>query len=105
MLTPLECAQAGGSSGLGASCYGDHNGDGIDESCAMPTCAGDTNCDGQLSFADINPFVSALTGAAGYGAAYPGCVWLNADCNGDGAVSFADINPFVARLTGGECDE
>jgi hypothetical protein len=49
---------------------------------------------------DISPFVLALTGRAAYEAAYPGCLWVNADCNGDDAVNFADINPFLALLGG-----
>ena len=61
---------------------------------------GDLNCDGAVNFADINPFVLALTGQAPYEAAFPNYNWLNADCNADGAVNFADINPFVALLTG-----
>ena len=62
---------------------------------------GDMNCDGTVNFADINPFVLALSGQAAYQAQFPNCRWLNADCNGDGTVSFADINPFVALLSGG----
>lgn len=63
-----------------------------------PPKLGDLNCDGAVNFADINPFVAALSGTATYDATYPYCRWLNADCNGDGAVTFMDINPFVARL-------
>ena len=62
---------------------------------------GDLNCDGAVDFADINPFVLALSDPAGYEAAYPGCELVLADTNGDGSVSFADINPFVALLSGG----
>jgi hypothetical protein len=62
---------------------------------------GDLNCDGTISYADINPFVLALSGQAAYEAQYPNCNWLNADCNADGAVSYADINPFVQLLSGG----
>ena len=61
---------------------------------------GDLNCDGVVNFADINPFVLALTGQGAYEAAFPNCTWLNADCNSDGNVNFADINPFVALLSG-----
>lgn len=64
-----------------------------------PRTPGDLNCDGVVSFADINPFVVALIGQAQYQAAFPSCLWLNADVNGDGTVNFADINPFVALLT------
>ena len=61
---------------------------------------GDMNCDGVANFADINPFVLALSSQADYETAYPYCQWLNADCNGDGIVDFADINSFVALLSG-----
>jgi probable HAF family extracellular repeat protein len=60
----------------------------------------DVNCDAAVNFADINPFVLALSGQPGYDAAYPECNWLTADCNNDGAVNFADINPFVQLLSG-----
>ncbi len=59
---------------------------------------GDLNCDGVVNFDDIDPFVIALTGQAGYEAAYPDCRWLNADCNGDGLVNFDDIDAFVALV-------
>jgi hypothetical protein len=62
---------------------------------------GDLNCDGIVDFADINPFVLALSNPAAYQAAYPNCNFLNGDCNGDGYVDFADINPFVVILSGG----
>jgi endonuclease/exonuclease/phosphatase family metal-dependent hydrolase len=61
---------------------------------------GDMNCDGVVSYADINPFVLALSGQAGYEAQYPSCDFMNADCNNDGVVSYADINPFVQLLSG-----
>ncbi len=61
---------------------------------------GDANCDAQLDFADINPFVLALTSPAAYAAAYPECT---PDLTGDFAVDFADINVFVAALTTGGC--
>ncbi len=60
---------------------------------------GDLNCDGNVDFGDINPFVLALTNPAGYAAQYPNCDRLNADINGDGVVDFGDINPFVRLLT------
>lgn len=61
---------------------------------------GDTDCDGAVTFSDIDPFVLALSGQAAYEAAYPDCDWLSADCNGDGLVSFADIDAFVVLLAG-----
>jgi len=60
---------------------------------------GDMDCDGDVDFNDINPFVLALGGEAGYLAQYPDCNWLNADCNNDSQVDFDDINAFV-RLIG-----
>lgn len=62
---------------------------------------GDMDCDGDVDFDDINPFVLALSGQAGYEAAYPDCEWEAADVDGDGTVDFDDINPFVALLAGG----
>jgi hypothetical protein len=61
---------------------------------------GDLNCDGVVSFADINPFVLALTNPAAYAAQFPSCNIMNGDINGDGSVGFGDINPFVNLLTG-----
>ncbi len=61
---------------------------------------GDLNCDGEISFDDINPFVRALGGSAGYEQAYPYCDYDHADCNQDGTVDFDDINAFVALLSG-----
>ncbi len=61
-------------------------------------CPGDTNCDGHVTFADIDRFVEALGGESAWNQNHPGCPWLNADCNGDGHVTFADIDPFVALL-------
>ncbi len=62
-------------------------------------CRGDLNCDGQINFSDINPFVQALSDYAGWRAAYPNCPEGNADVNGDGQVNFDDINPFVALMS------
>jgi serine protease AprX len=60
-------------------------------------CAlGDMNCDGIVSFDDINPFVLALSDPLAYAATYPNCNLLNGDCNFDESVDFDDINCFVA---------
>jgi hypothetical protein len=74
---------------------------GADEFTDEPFVFGDVNCDGTRDFADINPFVLALTDEAGYRAMFPGCFLRSADINGDGSVGFGDINPFVALLSGG----
>lgn len=62
---------------------------------------GDLNCDGEVDFGDINPFILALTSWGGYQQHYPNCDIMLADINGDGFVTFADINPFVALFAGG----
>jgi hypothetical protein len=61
--------------------------------CGPPVCPGDTNCDGQITFADIDWFVDALSGESAW--SHAPCPWRNADCNGDSQVTFADIDPFV----------
>jgi C1A family cysteine protease len=61
---------------------------------------GDLNCDGVVDFADINPFVAALSSPPGYFAEYGNCNIYNADVNGDNQIDFDDINPYVALLTG-----
>jgi hypothetical protein len=62
---------------------------------------GDMDCDGDVDFDDINPFVLAITDPLAYQTAYPCCNFLDGDCNGDGFVDFDDINPFVVLLAGG----
>jgi hypothetical protein len=67
---------------------------------ATPPVPGDTDCDGEVGFGDINPFVIAATGGEGaYLFHFPECNWYNADIDGDGRVDFADINPFVQLLS------
>jgi hypothetical protein len=61
-------------------------------------CHGDMNCGGRVTFADIDPFVEALSGESAWNVNHPGCPWLNADCNNSGTVTFADIDPFVAVI-------
>jgi hypothetical protein len=63
---------------------------------------GDLNCDGAITFGDINPFVMRLADPDQYATQYPDCLAANADVNGDGTVSFGDINPFVALIVAGE---
>lgn len=63
---------------------------------------GDLDCDGAVTFNDIDPFVVALSGQSAYEALYPDCYWTNADCNDDGSVDFEDIDAFVVLLSGGQ---
>lgn len=60
--------------------------------------AGDMDCDGDVDFEDINPFVIALGNEAGYNQQFPNCFWIHGDCNNDWDVNFDDINPFVQRI-------
>jgi len=85
-----------------ASDSGDQNGNGIPDECEVgPTlCPGDMNCDGAITFADIDWFVEALAGQENW--THDPCPWLNGDCTGDGDVTFADIDAFVA-LIGTSC--
>jgi hypothetical protein len=62
---------------------------------------GDLNCDGQVNFGDINPFVLALAAWGAYLETYPNCDIYLVDLNGDGSVDFGVINPFVTLLSGG----
>ncbi len=71
----------------------DDNENGVPDECEK--LAGDLNCDGVVSFADINPFILLITDLEDYLAQFPNCVRINGDINGDGVVNFADINPFV----------
>lgn len=67
--------------------------------CLAPVlCAGDMDCDGTVSFFDIDAFVLALSGEAAYLGQYPNCHWLNGDTNGDQSVDFFDIDTFVEAL-------
>jgi len=62
---------------------------------------GDLNCDGVISFGDINPFVLALTNPTLWQATYPDCDLDAGDINTNGTFGFDDINPFVLLLSGG----
>jgi len=59
-------------------------------------CKGDMDCNGRVTFVDIDLFVAALSGESAW--THLPCPWLNADCNHDTHVTFADIDPFVALL-------
>jgi len=77
----------------------DINGNGVPDECEAITptlCPGDMNCDGAITFADIDAFVEALGGESAW-THWP-CPWLNADCNSDSGVTFADIDPFVTLI-------
>jgi len=95
--TSVDCTGVGGEwAGPWTDC-GDDDGDGVPDACE-PSAVGDLDCDGDVDFDDINPFVLALSGEAAYNAQYPDCDWLNADCDLDADVDFDDINAFVDLL-------
>lgn len=83
---------------------GDGTAGGAAQSRFVLTHAGDMNCDGVVSFDDINPFVLAISNWEEWKRTYPGCPGQNADIDGDGQYGglngFGDINPFVALLGG-----
>jgi hypothetical protein len=79
-------------------CECDFDGDLVPDDCKPNYCMGDANCDGQLDFGDINPFVRMITDPVGWQQQYPGCPFANGDINRDCAVGFGDINLFVALL-------
>ncbi len=76
----------------------DVNDNSIPDECEAPLQPGDLDCDGDVDFDDIDPFVTALAGEVGYLSAYPECNWYNADCDGDNDVDFDDIDAFVDLL-------
>jgi len=63
-----------------------------------PGLPGDMNCDGEVTFDDIDPFVLALIDPEAYTEAFPDCDLNNADANNDGEIDFDDIDPFVLLL-------
>ena len=68
--------------------------------CAI--CRGDSNCDGQINWRDIDYFVAAMTGEQAWRDMFlpgaPTCLYGNNDVNGDSTVNWRDIDPFVARM-------
>lgn len=73
----------------------------------VQVCRGDLNCDGQVDFGDINPFVKYVSGCAAWQAAYPNCPGENGDINLNGnhacnGYPFDDINSFVNLLSTGQ---
>jgi hypothetical protein len=67
---------------------------------AIQANRGDLDCDNDVDFGDINPFVLALSNPAVYALQFPDCPVPNGDIDGDGVIGFGDINPFVQLLSG-----
>ena len=104
VYSEAACVARGGTyKGNGVSC--------TPSPCVIPYCPGDTNCDYTISYADINPFVRAITSESLWKTTFPGstppsgCTYLGVcDINGSTTVDYGDINPFVVRLqTPGPC--
>lgn len=64
---------------------------------------GDLNCDGSVTFEDIDPFVLVLIDKDQYSDQFPNCSFSAADTNQDGSVDFLDIDPFVECLVNEGC--
>ncbi len=91
--------------GIGDLCdiaYGsssDEDGNGFPDECGTaPPCAGDCNCDGYVSTADVEPFIDALIDLEDYYMMNPACDHLRADLNGNGSVDLDDVNPLVEMI-------
>ncbi|MCK4343204.1 MAG: hypothetical protein KAY37_15940, partial [Phycisphaerae bacterium] len=68
-----------------------------------PGCPGDSNCDGVISWRDIDFFRAALddnvtTWWVKFQPLAPTCPFENNDVNADGTVNWRDIDPFVAIM-------
>jgi hypothetical protein len=61
---------------------------------------GDANCDGQVDFFDIDPFLLALFDLPAWQATHCGGDTDTADLDDSGGVDFFDIDPFLAALFG-----
>ncbi|MBK9127940.1 MAG: hypothetical protein IPM13_09080 [Phycisphaerales bacterium] len=59
---------------------------------------GDLNCDGEVTFDDLDAFMLALTDPSGYAQAHPDCSLLLGDVDGDGDMDFDDIDYWVALV-------
>ncbi len=68
--------------------------------CLDTKIPGDLDCDGVVSFFDIEPFIAAILDPAAYESTSPNCRIANGDLNADGQVNFFDIDPFVACIFG-----
>ncbi|MCK4341204.1 MAG: hypothetical protein KAY37_05710 [Phycisphaerae bacterium] len=70
---------------------------------APPICPGDSNCDDEVNWRDVDYFVAAMNDdvaswLAMFAPGQPTCPYENNDVNGDGTVNWRDIDPLVALL-------
>lgn len=72
--------------------------------CGPAVCGGDSDCDGDVDFDDIDFFVAALGGEAAWIAHHqaaggsPTCLFAVNDTNSDGSVTLDDIELFVLAI-------
>lgn len=65
-----------------------------------PCLKGDANCDGEINFFDIDPFIMALFDRTAYATLFCGADECTIDMDCSGEVNFFDIDPFVGSLFG-----
>ena len=73
------------------------------ETSTPPVCRGDSNCDGVVSWRDIDYFVAAMNDNVFaweemFKPYPPTCLFASNDVNKDGTVSWRDIDPLVAVM-------
>jgi len=72
--------------------------------CAVPDrCLGDGNCDGAISWRDIDYLIAGQNDNPAFWATQfpqgnPQCPFLNLDTNSDAHVNWRDIDPFIALM-------
>jgi hypothetical protein len=81
----------------------DVNNNGVPDECESIVCRGDANCDGMISWRDIDFFVAAMNdNVASWEAMFapgsPTCLFDSNDVNADGSVNWRDIDPFVSVM-------
>ncbi len=92
-VDPAACAAAGGVfQGAATTC-----------STNLCRCAGDANCDGTITWRDIDYFIAGINDNEPYWRQQflpgtPTCPYVNLDCSADGHVNWRDIDPFIARM-------
>ena len=78
---------------------------GVEIAVLHPFILADMDCDGAVTFFDVDGFVTALFDLPAFAAAYPDCRhegWA-ADMNQDARVDFFDVDAFLGCLIGGVC--
>ncbi|MCK4343070.1 MAG: hypothetical protein KAY37_15250, partial [Phycisphaerae bacterium] len=114
---PDPCSDITGACCVGTTCSvqneyycldagGIYLGDGISctpNPCIVTVCRGDSDCDGEINWRDIDYLVAAMNdNVAAWEAMFlpgtPTCSFENNDVNDDGTINWRDIDPFVALM-------